>query len=300
MTTLFRRRCRVTIYNASPPTSAGFVGAHPQYFTPQPNGIAIENLRVQFKIEKSLEKTPNKATVTITNCSPTTRQFLQTKPLVIKIECGYGDDLRTIFQGDIRYAYSKVVEADWETAIECNEGGRAYTNARVSRTYPKGTNVVTALRDAASSMGLDLPASVAASPELQAQFATGRTLHGKTRDEITRLLQPYGYHWSIQANKMQIVKDQDSAEGTAFLISQSSGLIESPEFTTPEKAGKPSELKIKTLLYPEIIPGVTIDLESLFISGFFRVNKVDHTGDTHGDDWTTEIEAIPKAGLVKR
>jgi len=300
MTTLFRRRCRVTIYNASPPVSAGFVGAHPQYFLPQPNGIVIENLRVQFKIEKSLEKTPNKATITITNCSLTTRQFLQAKPLVVKLEAGYGDDLRVIFQGDVRYSFSTVSEADWETQIECHEGGRAYANARVSRTYPKGTNVVTALRDAAASMGLDLPPDVANAPDLQTQFATGRTIHGKTHEELTRLLQPYGYHWSFQSGKMQIVKDQDSATGSALLISQSQGMIESPEFTSPEKAGKPSELKFKTLLYPEIIPGVSIDLESQFISGFFRVNKAEHTCDTHGDDWMTEVEAIPQSGIVKR
>ncbi len=296
MSTLFRRRCRVTIYRAAPPT--GFVGANPNYFTPQPNGIVVENLRIQFEIEKSLEKTPNTAKVTITNCSPTTRAFLQTKPLTVQIEAGYGNDLRYVFGGDVRYAFSKVNNADWETDLELGEGDRAYRAARVSRTYPKGTNVVTALRECAATLGLQLDASIAASTDLQSQFATGRTLHGPTRDELTRLLSPYGYHWSFQSNQLQIVKDQNAAPGTAFRISQADGMINSPEFATPEKTGAPAQLKVETLLYPEIIPGASIDVESLTISGLFRVNKVTHKFDTHGDDSSTAIEATPRPGTV--
>jgi len=29
------------------------------------------------------------------------------------------------------------------------------------------------------------------------------------------------------------------------------------------------------------------------VEGVFRINKLIHSGDTHGSDWTTEIEAIP-------
>jgi hypothetical protein len=296
-TRLFKRGCRVTAYNSAPATT-GFVGSNPQFFQPQPNGLVIENLRVQFKIEKSLEKTPNTCELTITNCSARTRSFLQTKPLTVKIEAGYDNDLRFIFIGDLRYGYSHVVDSDWETVLLLADGDRAYRYARASRSYPKGTNVVTALRDCAATMGLQLTSDVAASNDLQAQFATGRTLTGPTRDELTRLLAPYGYHWSIQDSQLQILKDQNAAPGTAFLISQATGLIKSPEYAVPEKATKPTQIKTETLLYPALIPGALIDVESLQVSSLFRINKLVHNGDTHGDAWTTECESIVHQGLV--
>lgn len=294
---LFKRGCRVTAYRSAPP-SGGFVGQNPNYFATLPNGIVIQNLRVQFKIEKSLQKTPNRCEVTITNCNANTRAFLQAKPLTVRIEAGYDDDLRHVFTGDLRYGYSHVVDADWETVLELADGDRAYRYARVSRAYPKGANVIAALRDCASSMGLQLTGDVIASNDLQAQFATGRTLHGPARDELTRLLAPYGYHWSLQDGQLQILKDQNAAPGTAFLMSQATGLVKSPEYTVPEKAGQPTMLKTEALLYPELIPGATIDVESVQISGLFRIDKLTHTADTHGDDWTTACESLPRPGQV--
>lgn len=290
---LFKRRCRLTVFRASPPTT-GFVGQHPDYFTPQPNGLIIENLRVRFKIEKSLDSTPNEAEITVTNCNANTRAFMEAKPLVVKLEAGYDDDLKFLFMGDLRNGYSRVVDADWETVLKVADGDRAYRYARASRSYPKGTSVITALRELAATMGLQLPSDVATSPVLQAQFATGRTLHGPARDELTRLLAPYGYHWSTQDGRLQILKDQNAAPGTAFLISQSTGMIKSPEYSVPDKANASATLKTETLLYPELTAGATLQVDSLAISGFFRINKLTHNGDTHGDDWQTECESTPR------
>ena len=292
---LFKRGVRLTVYQPKSST-AGFIGQNPQFFTPQPNGIVIQNLRVQFKIEKSLEKTPNTCEITITNCSAQTRTFLNTKPLTVQLDAGYGDELRYVIAGDVRHAYSKKDGGDWETVLQIAEGDRAYRYARVSRSYTKGTNVITAVREAAASMGLQLTPDVLASQDLQAQFATGRTLQGATRDELTRLLAPYGYHWSIQGGQLQVLKDQNAAPGTAFSISQSTGLLDSPEYSTPEKPGKTPALKTKTLLYPELIAGATISVDSLAVSGLFRIAKLTHTGDTHGDDWCTECESTPVSG----
>ncbi|MBA3841172.1 MAG: hypothetical protein H0X39_00875 [Actinobacteria bacterium] len=290
---LFKRVCRVTIYGGKPT----IVGRSPQYFETQSNAIIVENLRIQFKIEKSLEKTPNTAEITITNCNAQTRAFLNAKPLIIKLEAGYDDTFRYVIQGDVRTAFSKVTDdGDWETIIQAAEGDRAYRYARVSRSYTKGANVATALREAANAMGLQLAPNIAASQDLQAQFATSRTLHGKASDELTKLLAPYGYHWSIQSGQLQILKDQNAAPGTAFVVSQSTGLLGSPEYATPDKAGKAPSLKTKTLLYPELIAGATISVDSLAVQGLFRITKLTHTGDTHGDDWSTECESLPASG----
>jgi hypothetical protein len=290
MSRLYKRGCKVTVWQTKP---AGFVGANPDFFETQSNAIEITGLRVQFTVTKSLDSTPNEAEMTITNASDRTRGFIETKPLAVKIDAGYDDVLRHVFTGDVRWAQSAIDVVDWETKLQLADGDRAYRSARVSTAYKKGATVVQALREAAKAMGLQLPASVVASADLQAQFASGRSLQGPARDELTKLLAPFGYHWSIQDGKLQVLKDQNGNATEAIAVNQTTGMIGSPVYGTPDKSGKPPTLTVKMLLYPEVVPGGQILVSSRQINGVFRVSKATHTGDTHGDDWTTEVEATP-------
>jgi len=62
------------------------------------------------------------------------------------------------------------------------------------------------------------------------------------------------------------------------------------------KAGKGSTslkvqgYKVKTLLQPAIEPGGYVQIKSKQIDGeFLRVESLEHSGDTHGPDWLTEL-----------
>lgn len=288
---LFKRGCRLTAYRSVTP---GFVGAHPQYFEQQPNAIVIEDLRMRVTVEKHVDSEPNTATVSVTNCAPTTRSDLQYKPLIVRIDAGYDGELRHLFTGDLRWGRSQLEDTEWDTKLQLADGDRAYKHARVSRSYKPGTQVVTALREAAAAMGLVLDSRVLASADLQAQFASGRTLQGPARDELTRLLAPYGYHWSIQNGRMQVLKDDQVRQDEAILVAEETGLVGTPEFATPTKSGKAPTLTLKMLLYPELTPGGMIQVRSKSVDGIFRVERVTHTIDTHGDEFESEIEATKR------
>ncbi len=299
---LFKASAKVTAYRSVAGTPGGFVAANPQFFDQLPNAIEIENLRVQFEIEKSLDKEPNKCTVTVTNASPSTRVDLQAKPLIVLVQAGYDGELRYLFKGDLRYGFSHQDGTEWLTEMQLADGDRAYRYAQISKSYRKGMTVVSALRDCAKSMGLAIDTNTAISPELQAEFASGRSLWGDTRDELTRLLAPYGYQWSIQNGRLTILKDGQTTPGQAIVVAEHTGMIGSPEFSVPEQAaasssGKPRKnnypkLQIRMLLYPELTPGMTINVQANAINGMFRVERVKHTGDTADDgEWETAIEA---------
>lgn len=291
----FKRVWKVTAFRAKPGTPGGFVNSHTDFFEPQPNGIEITKLRVQFSIEKSLDKEPNTCELTLTNLAEGTRADVCRKPLIVRVEAGHEEDegLRLLFQGDLRYGFSKQENTDWSTVLQLADGSRAYQHARVSRSYRSGTSALTAVRDAARSMGVVLPRNVEADPALSRGFAAGVQLHGPAREELTRLLAPFGYSWSIQGGRLVVLKDDEVDAGRAVVISQETGLLGSPEFGAPEKDGKPPTLKVRTLLYPQINPGQTLDVRSRGIDGIFRAERVTHVGDSHGDDWFTEIEAKP-------
>ncbi len=284
---LFKRVAKVTVQH---PTNL-----RNEWFSALGNQVEITDLRIQFKVEKSLTRDPNSAEITITNLNKNSRTEFAQKPLIVTLYAGHDDNLKRIYSGDLRYGSSELKPPDWETKMQLGSGDRAYRFARISKSYTKGTNVLTAVRDVAKSMGLTAPNNI--DSQLVSQFSAGEVLIGPSRDALTRLLSPFGYYWSIQDDHLLVLRDGDIAPGQALLISQDTGMIGSPEASAPErpgtKKGNRPTVKVKILLYPGINPGQLIKIESKAITGTFKVSKVSHTGDTHGDDWFTEIEGKP-------
>jgi hypothetical protein len=91
----------------------------------------------------------------------------------------------------------------------------------------------------------------------------------------------------------------DSAE-IATVVSPETGLIGSPARTGQEGARGSKTRKRKqrpgakftTLLIPSLAPGKFVILKSDFVSGSFKVQSVEHIGDTHGNDWNSIVEAV--------
>lgn len=290
---LFKRGVRVTCWREDVP-------ADPTVFkvTPAGSQLEITDLRVQFRVRKDLEKTPNTCDVTITNLSETTRTELETKPLNVQLEAGYDDVFRFMFLGDLRFAMTKMDGPNWHTLLQLGDGDCHYRWARMNKSYQANTPLKQVLRDAAKSMGLPLPKNVEEDPELNEVFSGGELAFGKTRDQLTRFLAPYGYSWSIQNGQLRVLRDDRTHTDTYKVISEENGMIGSPEFGTPPKSGEPPHMTVNMLLYPELMPGDKVELISKVKNGFFKVIDVQHAGDTHGNTWDTQVELKP-LGWVK-
>ena len=59
-----------------------------------------------------------------------------------------------------------------------------------------------------------------------------------------------------------------------------------------EKPTKRSGWKIRTLLSPTVMPGEKVKVESRVITGWFRVERIQHSGDYMGDSWVSEMELV--------
>lgn len=291
---LYKRNARLTAYRVRGSS----------YFDTEPNGTEITDLRIQFTVEKRLGKAPDTCTVTISNANETTRGELQTRPLNLHLEAGHDGELRRLFTGDLRWAASTKSNTDWETVIQIADGARAYRHANVKRSFKEGVTVRTAVAEVARAMGLRLPRELEVSKDLDEQFGAGLALDGACRDELTRLLAPYGYEWTIQDGTLQVYRDDQVRPGEALVVSEATGLIETPQFAPPTHNAKKSKsvrrstvnsprLNFRTLLYPQIVPGCKVFVDSLTTRGIYKVIQVVHTGDTHGDEWTSAVEAKP-------
>lgn len=259
----------------------------------------ITDLRVAFEVERVhrfagkgnvRHPTPNTCSISIWNLAEATRAAFETKPTYVRLEAGYDDQPRRLFEGDITFACSKRDGADWVTEMQLADGGRAMREARVNRSYQGGVSARTALAEIAKAMGVRPPRSSELT-ELAAQYVSGLTLYGNASRELTRVLAPHGLSWSIQDGRLQILRDTDARPDTAVLVNQDSGLIGSPEFGSPETTGGRPVLSVKTLLHAGIVPGGLVKVESLTANGVFRVDKVQHSGDFFGENWFTTFEA---------
>jgi hypothetical protein len=290
MSDLFGRVCTITAWRAP----SGFVGANEKYFEKLGNGIEFKDVRMRFVIEKHLSAEPNTCKLTISNLSQHERSEICRKPLHVDIAAGHDNAPRFMFGGDLHFGFSKYTEPDWETELQVADGGRAYAHAFISKSYKAPITVEQVLTDAARSMNLQLPPEVEQSPEMKQALATGISLHGPTRDALTRLLAPYGYNWSVQSGRLQILRDDQVRSDRAILVNKTTGLIGEPSRSPPDKTTGRSEVTFDMLLYPELTPGCTVQLESQDISGIFKLIQVTHTGDTRGDDWTSAVKVVPR------
>lgn len=274
------RQVRVTFARATPN----------EFFTVGANALVVTKLRVKFGVLKTLTENPNTCEFTIYNMRKESRAAVQQNPLFVRLEAGYGSELATIFEGDLVLAYSVHNGTDWETRVQVAEGDRAFRHSRVSKSFAAGASAKTAIAEVAKSMGLRMPTSIADAKALAGQFVSGVTLHGPSRDQMTKILKPRGFDWSIQNNELQILAKNGVRPDQAIVISSKTGMVGVPELGTPKEPGDPVTLKTKTLLDTAIVPGGRVQMEAEEVKGLFRVDKVSFVGDTRGQEFFSEVE----------
>jgi hypothetical protein len=277
---LFRREVAVTI-------------ARPTDYFRSTALTVVRDLRVDFQIDRTIGKEPNKCDVTIYNLAADTAGELAQKPAGLRLDAGYDGGLARLFEGDVRFARTARRDADNVTEAQVGDGDRAFKFARVGRAYRAGVSLRTLVEDAARAMGLAVPATLEGYAELQRQFAQGAALFGPAQAELSRVLAAAGLSWSIQDGALQVLRTADTRNEAPEEVSQATGMVGAPELGAPTTKGKPPVLSCRVLLRPTIKPGGRIRVDGRNVAGLYKVQRVLHKGSTHGDDWHSLIEAIP-------
>jgi len=278
---VFKRQIRVGVFRTQ---------LEPKIFSRVEIGEIIEGLHIQFSVEKSLDRSPNPSTLRIDNLNEQSRRLVARSPVAAIVEAGYDGQLQRVCQGDVRWSQSRRVGSDWQTEIQLADGGRAFALARVNATYGAGTPIAVGVRDALVQMGIDPPASLLKIPGLQRRLSAGTATNGNARDELTELLRPLNLSWSIQDGRVVILGEEDTLPNDVQIISQDTGMIDSPEQGKPDKDGKPPTWTVKSILRPDLLPGQRVEVRSQVVEGRFRIEAVKHEGDNMTGDFATELE----------
>lgn len=284
-------------------------------------GRELKGLRISFSIQKGATKSPNKCTVKVWNTSPETRALIEVIGNVMILQAGYTEDIgaKTIFSGNVTRTLTVREGPDWITELEMEDGFMEFRDAKVSLSFAKGATTQQVVTAISKKFGLPvrpMPADIA-----RKQYPAGFAFVGRVRDAMDKACENSGLEWSIQNREIQIIKKGGVFKQKAYLLSADTGLLGSPmqesktmtekaaakegitadqpgvrKTTERDKDGEVQQMlrvlgyKVKTLLQPLVEPGGYVQVKSKGVDGeFFRVEELTHTGDTHGNEWHTEL-----------
>lgn len=259
------------------------------------NAFQIKDLHISFTIEKTIAQSANKGVIRIWNLSEASRSNIKAKDKII-VRAGYADEgTANLFFGDIQIVTDTKESVERITEIEAYDGQYAIQNSDISCSFGAGTAVQTVFEVIREAIGLPL---VNQGIVLSGSYAGGYSFVGKAKDALTEVLKYAGYNWSIQNEQIVIYSKDIALQKTGLNISPNTGLIGSPQVinnTDTDQTKDENVLKrwgVKSLLFPQLVPGAIVQISSLEINGFFKIDTVTYEADNMEGDFISDMEIV--------
>lgn len=226
-------------------------------YTHQETVIITNPLTCKGTVTKGLSSGNNSANLQIYNLAPDTRTKIYQAPYtpiekrnLVKIEVGYSEDnsLTQIFFGAVLQAYSQ--RSGGSTDVITNiEAMCLDLFSQSSHTFKAGTSY----KDAIKTLANDLPtSSLYALGGVEGTFLTDTTFDGNTLEQINKIA---GGGASLDDGLLNVCLLNEALSVPVPIISDSSILLETP-------VRKDMNVNVKMLMYPELILGQLLQIES--------------------------------------
>lgn len=285
-------------------------------------GLDLSELQIRFMVRRGDYQTPNSVDIRIYNVSDDTAKALLTGNQLnqtidgsaefsqVQLSCGYDGQYGLIFSGNImQVRRGRDSAADTYIDIRAADGDAAYNFAVINTTLAAGSTPQQQLDVIAKAMGLPLGY---VSPLPNTALPRGKVLYGMARDALRDFAKTYNASWSIQDGKIQIRSLAQFVPGDIVAINSASGMIGWPEQTA-------NGIHIRCLLNPNIKIGNVVQINNASIQdyqipislgyevdkalvprtdwdGYYVVYVAEHSGDTRGQEWYTDIIALAANG----
>lgn len=279
---------------------------------PKLNITFENNLHIGFQIDKDTTKESNKAKLEIYNLSDATRKKIEVPDTEVEIYAGYEKAGGAIlaFKGSVTYGFTRDAGTDCITTLDLADGTVAMRDSYCSLSYAPGTSAKTIVQRCANEMGVPVVYGDDVG-ELES-YKNGFSYYGQADGALTEICNALGLSWSIQNNILNVILAGGTSTNRGLVFSPQSGLVGVPERIVQaeyksnksnpkktakkkakkEKPRKKAGWKIQTLLVPSVNPADMVKVESKWIAGWFRVEKVSHRGDYNGTNWQSSMELI--------
>lgn len=271
-------------------------------------GLDLSNLRITFKIKKSDAQTPNTAEIRVYNVAEETANRIRKEFQNISLQAGYESNYGLIFNGNIKQVrFGRENGTDTFIDIAAADGDEAYNFAVVNTTLAAGSKQSDQIGAAARSMAGRGVATGHIDPTGDAKLPRGKVMYGMARNYLRQSAEASNTSWSIQDGKLQFVSLTGVLPNQAVLLTSKTGLVGQPEQTN-------DGIKARCLLNPMLriggkvqinekdvaeakLPDTSKDAQAnkpaaIEADGFYRLLVVEHSGDTRGNDWYSDLVCL--------
>jgi hypothetical protein len=262
--------------------------------TINPGGLDGPQLRVQFKVSKTISGSPNEIEVKLFNLNKSSRNSIGKEFQGLTLEAGYmppqgGGNVGIIGKGRIRDVESERDGPDIITTVYCGDGDQGFRKATISETIEKGTpipEVVEKIYKDLEKQGIGR--GEWKFPEGIRSLKRPYSMCGSCIRELNTLGRGNDFYWSIQNEVLEIIPSDGFLSGS-LLISPETGMIGSPTVTD-------NGVKVSALLNPDARPNRLFEYKSEFASGKARASTVDLDGDNQEGDFTMTLHGESASG----
>lgn len=284
------------------------------------NGVEVRgggntDLRVRFDVHQRVTGTPHHINLYLTNLSAATIAKMRKEGGSVRLTAGYEDGSGLIFEGTEILQVRTFRENVTDTVVHvlATSGGSARNYAVVNKSLASGHNYndrVKAALEAFKPLGIT-PGQI---DELSSKkFPRGFAYSGMAKDLLREVCEAAQATWHIQGSKLHILKTDKTLSGNTAVINADTGMVGLPEQTL-------QGVVVRCLLNPTIYPGSRIQLNNSSVQqatlsadygsrgnnellkdggllglapdGIYKALKVEHSGDTRGGPWYTDIICV--------
>lgn len=288
---LFGRRCRIIVSDDNG------------------SGIDITNLHITFNVVKTYLMDMQYSIINIYNVNRDTESFVIRQGSVVTIEAGYeGANFGEIFTGDIIQAYGfNENGTDFILRIVAVDSDRFLNEGFVNFSMDKGATQRQALENIAAKAAIPSQINNISDGLSKNTLPRGKVFFGMAKDYMQQIAKSSNATLYMDNGKVNIIKVTDPPDDRIFKLTPKSGLIGVPQQTE-------MGIKGKALLIPQIRVNRSIQIDNQYIQerqlavgtlqttldsqGVYRIAKTTYIGDTRGNDWYVEFEAMTQAGYV--
>ena len=271
---------------------------------------------MRFDVRQKDVSTPNVATLSITNLADASTQpaFYSGKQVTLSV--GYGQNLQTIFKGQIKQARNlREDTTDKVLVILATDGGDARNYAVVNKTLAAGHTHMDRAQvaiDALKKLGLT-QGYIDTVALTKTKFNRGFAAFGNAKDLLRQLCGATGTSWSIQNGAVQILGNDKALPGGTIVLNGKTGLVGLPVQTiqgiegqalcNPQiKVGGLIQIDQKSIQQAAVNTSYTGDAQNALLpevatDGIYKLYVVEHQGDTRGNEYYTSFVGIKNGSL---
>lgn len=265
------------------------------------NALKITDLRIKFNVEKDNIGTPNLAKISIYNLSRNSRSQIEEEFTKLVLNVGYENNVKLIFTGDILYLFHRKEGSNIITEIYAGDAQKSYLNSFFCKSYTSNVTYKEILEDVANSFeGVTLGGILNVPDKKNSLY--GSTFCSDSKSVLNALTTDLNLEWFIDNNNIYINSPDGVINNDEKVFNATNGMIDSPIVT---EIG----INLKVLLRPDLICNTNFRVESTFPNielggyyfkgleptkgtGVYRITKLLHVGDTHSNNWFTNIEGL--------